>query len=128
MLYQILYISELNPARQPNVFAAICREARANNASLGVHGALLFDGHRFAQWLQGPEAGIRELMSRIEYDERHINLQMLAFKELPSQAFQGWRNGFLAPELLDELLALPPDAAARIDAFIALLTVADLDR
>ncbi|MDO9286805.1 MAG: BLUF domain-containing protein [Aquabacterium sp.] len=75
--HQILYVSRIAPGHGRDAFVSICRVARRRNAELAMTGALLFDGHRFCQLLQGPARNVKALMTRIAIDPRHDGLQVL---------------------------------------------------
>jgi len=71
----LLYVSYLAEASgQPDV-AAIVRESWKNSERDDVSGLLVFDGSRFAQFLEGPEAAMQHLRSRLEGDHRHRDIE-----------------------------------------------------
>ena len=125
---QILYLSRLVSGYSYDVFAAICRVARAFNDDSELRGILLFDGHRFDQLIEGPAPAAQALMARIARDPRHtaLNLRVDRLLQVPSP-LSGWRPGFCGPQELD-LFECPQglrDADA-IAAFLALSARADL--
>lgn len=76
-LHLILYTSRLAADQSFDAVAAISRESRLGNARCGIRSVLLFDGHRFAQYIVGPAVPVRELMQRIRVDPRHTGIEML---------------------------------------------------
>ena len=125
---QILYLSRLVSGCSYDVFAAICRVARAFNDSSDLRGILVFDGHRFAQLIEGPAPAAQALMARIARDPRHTALQMRVDRLLQALSpLSGWRAGFCGPEELDVFEGPQGlrDADA-IGAFLALAARADL--
>ena len=49
-------------------------DAMARNQALSVTGVLLFDGHRFFQYLEGPEEAIYQVFGRVEDASHHGNV------------------------------------------------------
>ncbi|MES2912186.1 MAG: BLUF domain-containing protein [Pseudomonadota bacterium] len=76
-LFELMYVSTLAPDEDPGIVAAIAAHARLANEMLGVTGLLVYDGHRFAQHLEGSEEAVTALYARIEADTRHtaVNLR-----------------------------------------------------
>ena len=75
--FQLLYISKLAADCDFSVVKEIVEVARRSNPALGITGALLFDGERFCQLLEGGEAEVRGLMDRIAADARHTRVRVL---------------------------------------------------
>ncbi len=125
---QTLYVSRLVSSCRFDVFAAICRVARAHNDRAGLRGLLLFDGHRFGQLIEGPVPAAQALMARINDDPRHTAVHVLADRLLPGgSALDDWRPGFCAPDELDVFEGpLGLRGAAALAAFSALSEHADL--
>jgi hypothetical protein len=73
----------------------ILKASRTNNSKVGVTGALMFNAGCFAQVLEGPAAAVEDTFERIQTDERHGDVSLLAFEPAPSRAFQGWSMGFV---------------------------------
>ena len=64
--------------------------ARRNNKALHVSGALLVDGDRFVQTLEGDEETVRALFARIEKDQRHDRVELLTADTVPDRVFARW--------------------------------------
>ncbi len=84
--FVILYQSSASRAFSSVDLDRILTVAVAWNGAHGVTGLLLYGdaphlpgipGH-FVQWLEGPEADVRGLYTRIERDRRHTNVEALA--------------------------------------------------
>lgn len=71
-LFELLYVSTLTPDEDPGVVAAIAAHACLANERLQVTGLLVYDGHHFAQHLEGSEQAVMALFARIAADTRHI--------------------------------------------------------
>ena len=125
-----LYLSQLSHPSRYDVFAAIAQGSRVRNATDGIGGALLFDGHRFCQLVQGPADKVQALMQRIGADVRHRDLLILAqHQSAGALAVAAWASGYCDVDALDGFegpLGLRDEAA--VAAFQALLGKADLIR
>lgn len=64
--------------------------SRVRNGALGVTGALVWTGTWFAQFLEGPQAGMAALRHSISGDPRHVGLLTLEAADAPTRAFEGW--------------------------------------
>lgn len=60
-IYRLLYASRLAPPHTFNIFKSIIVAARTNNSANEITGALVFDGERFCQLLEGPQPGVSAL-------------------------------------------------------------------
>ena len=98
-LYRLGYYSRNYIARDPVMFAAhvdhILAKSRANNLRDQITGALLFNAGCFAQVLEGPLARIEETFERIQQDERHGEVSLLALEPVAARSFPNWAMGFV---------------------------------
>ncbi|MDP2152325.1 MAG: BLUF domain-containing protein [Methylotenera sp.] len=99
-LLQIIYISRstfkstdsLNRI-EPNV-ARILAKSRINNRKNGLVGVLYFGDGVFFQCLEGDEATINQLMSKLEADSRHKDLKVVSRKYIDQLSFSDWAMKF----------------------------------
>jgi hypothetical protein len=121
-LYRLVYVStneitgDLTEVRRE--IDRILSVARDRNAAAGVTGALLFNGGRFAQVLEGPMSSVERIFERIQVDLRHSAVNVLDFRPIAVRWFSEWSMGYLGPET----------GAARRFADIATSTGFDPDR
>jgi len=96
MFLTITYVSDslIEPASCAAAVEQIVAEARPCNATLGVTGALLFAGNRFAQTIEGPEAVVDALMARIERDPRHLVRAVVKRHRIDERCFQAWSMAY----------------------------------
>jgi len=129
-VFQIFYVSQLQPDSDIGVVKDIVAVSRRTNPSRGITGALVFDGEYFGQMLEGHEADVVALMRRIEADPRHRRLTIL-FSGVTGAARQPriWRSGYCEAEQLD--VFFDDDNArhgpAALAGFMTLLEDADLE-
>ena len=97
------------------------------NASLQVTGALLFTGRHFAQYLEGPSAGIAALKASILRDPRHDDVQTIAEGAYEHRRFLTWSlayagpSHFVASKVEDALTAALNDSAEGAEALAEML-------
>jgi Sensors of blue-light using FAD len=102
---QFLYVSHLAPRVRYDVFSAVCHVSRRRNAELSLAGVLLFDGHRFCQWLEGPPDALAPVRESIVRDPRHEFMSVLVDRPKPlAGARELWQAGYCGPDELDLLL------------------------
>lgn len=130
-LHHILYLSRLAPGVDFSVVKDIVQSARARNVPLGITGALLFDGERFCQLLEGPGAAIDTLMATIEQDTRHTDIRMLhaGAADAGGRVLANWRSGYCEAATDLDVFDGPGALAgvAAVDAFVVLARAADLE-
>jgi hypothetical protein len=78
---------------------SILSAARRNNSSCGITGALIFNSGIFAQVLEGELRAIETIFEKIQRDERHGEVQVLAFEKTPARTFPGWSMGYVGRSL-----------------------------
>ena len=81
------------------ILSALCRSAQKYNANAQITGILTFHNGAFAQILEGPEAALQKLMSRITEDPRHNNLRVLADGPIDQRCYADWSMEYLVPRI-----------------------------
>ncbi len=104
-LYSLLYVSRSLVTGQTGetAVADIVGIARQRNAELGVRGALLFTGARFAQVLEGSRAAVEELMTSIDRDPRHTDIVIIQAGDIPRPRFAKWALAYSGPSIFVSL-------------------------
>lgn len=95
-LVQIIYISRstfenadaINKI-EPNV-VRILAKSRINNRKHGLVGVLYFGDGAFFQCLEGDEAAVNTLFSKIEQDPRHRDVKLISKKYVSKLSFPDW--------------------------------------
>ena len=82
-------------AMDAGVIESILETSRVNNSRVGVTGALMFNSGCFAQVLEGPREAVEAVFERIQQDERHGDVSLLAFGPVADRAFETWSMGFV---------------------------------
>ena len=95
-LFRLVYASRnlLPDAAAQAEVSAILATARANNAALGITGALLFCDDAFVQALEGPMPAVEALFERIQCDPRHDHVVVLDAAPAESRHFAAWSMAY----------------------------------
>ena len=126
-VFQLLYVSHLAADCDFSVVKEIVDVARRSNPALDITGALLFDGERFCQLLEGGELAVRALMSRIEVDVRHTDVRVLhAAVTSAGLVMHRWASGYCDAHELDVIAAAIGVEPSLIGEFTAVLNRADI--
>jgi hypothetical protein len=104
-LFQLVYYSRNAIAGDAETLASaitsILATSQANNQRVGVTGALMFNAGCFAQVLEGSRSAVEEVFERIQQDDRHGEVMLLAFDPAPTRAFESWSMGFVGASVDD---------------------------
>ncbi|TPW26141.1 BLUF domain-containing protein [Pararhizobium mangrovi] len=99
VIYRLVYYSRNHIPDQNGELDAeikqILERSRVNNDKDGITGALLFNAGCFAQVLEGPLDAVERTFERIQQDERHGDVSLLALEPIAERAFGSWAMGFL---------------------------------
>lgn len=68
----------------------IVETSQSRNVQLHITGALVASRNRFAQILEGPRAGVDELMESICRDPRHEGVEVMSYEDVPRRRFPEW--------------------------------------
>lgn len=110
-MFQLVYVSTARtgaPVDLPGILLA----SRTNNRRDGVTGLLYFDGSRFLQALEGPQASVKAVFDRISADDRHCGIVVLSTRDIEEREFGDWA---MAHRLTGEEASL----LARLDWLLA---------
>ena len=97
-VHRLVYYSH-NRLPEADLHAGVMDEilavSRRNNTAVGVTGALMFNAGCFAQVLEGPQEAVEAVFERIQQDERHGDVMLLAFGPAEGRAFESWSMGYV---------------------------------
>ena len=127
-LRYLIYTSVLSDPQGPAAVPAVIRVARTNNAIRGISGALIFDGERFCQYIEGDPDEIVRTFTAIEKDARHTGIRVLASGSVNAPRFARWSMAYVyavTPELIDTIDS--PTVPGVAEAFEQALAQCDAD-
>ena len=93
-LLSIVYSSSAAHPFPDEELAALLATSRANNARTRLTGMLLHRSGRFLQVLEGPADVLRERMSVIAADPRHLDVRILLQETIDARQFPAWTMAF----------------------------------
>lgn len=104
-LHRLVYYSRNRVSDDEAVFAKnvddILARSRINNVRDQITGALLFNAGCFAQVLEGPLENVEATFERIQQDDRHGDVSLLALDPIEVRAFPNWAMGFVGVSDVD---------------------------
>lgn len=92
--FSLAYQSTATPLLTADALLDILVTARRFNAEARISGLLLVGNGRILQFLEGPEATVRDLYARIERDPRHEDVVVLATDPSADREFPDWAMAF----------------------------------
>ena len=91
-MHMIAYVSDYVPSE--NAVSTDLNDieitAKIHNQKVAIKGVLFFQDGTFLQVIEGLESDLRDLMMRIEEDQRHTNLEYLIDSPVASLSFSDW--------------------------------------
>lgn len=119
-MLQLVYVSSANRREAPDP-VRILATSRRNNHRDSITGLLYFDGTRFLQALEGPEAKVEETFARIQADPRHRALVVLSRRMVEGREFGSWDMAHCTPgadadDFLARISRLTANAASDVRA------------
>lgn len=97
-LRAIAYASEAVASLSAERLRGLVSDAVAFNEAADITGVLLFDGHRFLQYLEGPQQGVDAAWRRILDSGSHHSVVELNRGRIGRRQFSHWRMGWLQVE------------------------------
>ena len=126
-----LYISRFSGKLGDTGLRDLLQQARDNNRRHDITGALLFDGDRFVQLIEGASARVRTLTELLRSDVRHQAFQVVCDGPIEARLGTRWTSGYVDLEQVDRFVLAAAEAPGNTEvlraAFVELLKSADLD-
>ena len=92
--------------------------SRERNKVLLVTGALFSTSKTFAQFIEGPESSVHQLINSIRHDARHRDVKVMSVKNKRQRKFAAWTMAYSGDEFyIDKYIGrlldvLPPSSFA----------------
>lgn len=90
----IIYLSTAIKLLSDDELINLLNEARKNNADHYISGVLLYSEGTFIQLLEGEDADVDYIYSKIKQDKRHKNMITLIDDPIQERNFSDWLMGF----------------------------------
>ena len=118
MLVRCLYASRVVEPLTPGLLDSILRQSSKNNPLLGVTGLLCFTKNIFIQIIEGGRDEVNQLYLTIARDDRHRDVQLLAFDEVSQRQFSNWTMGQVDIDAINVSLVLKYSEKPQINPFV----------
>ena len=91
-MHLIVYTSEFsgNNDHIDDVIEKILEKAKKRNVEHGITGLLFYHQGRFLQIIEGSKDSLNDLMTKLESDPRHTNVERLVDEEIKVRSFDNW--------------------------------------
>ncbi len=93
-MYHIIYMSTAVRRFSGEELEALLTISRRNNPAWGVTGLLLYKDFSFLQVLEGEQATVEKLYSKIVQDNRHYGCTVFIREPILAREFADWSMGF----------------------------------
>lgn len=117
MLVRLLYASRPASPLTASVIDTILAQSQDGNQAKGITGILCFNDELFLQVLEGGRDAVCELFNAIVRDDRHKNVRILSYEEVPERCFGGWTMGQVNIARINPSLLLKYSVKAKLDPF-----------
>ncbi len=117
MLVRLLYVSRAVDT-SPAAIEAILTQSRLHNPASGITGVLCYGGGIFLQAIEGGRSVVSELYGHIQRDERHKDVELLAFEEISERRFGGWTMGHVNLAKLNHSIVLKYSEKPEFDPYM----------
>ena len=117
MLVRLLYASRPATPLTASVIDTILAQSQDGNQTKGITGILCFNDELFLQVLEGGRDAVCELFNAIVRDDRHKNVRILCYDEVPERRFGGWTMGQVNIAKINPSLLLKYSVKAKLDPF-----------
>ena len=119
MLVRCLYASRAVKTIDDDFLTGVLEQSRRNNLRLGVTGLLCASDEVFVQVLEGGRDEVCDLYNGIARDDRHTNVRLLSYTEIPQRRFGAWTMGQADISRVNPGLLLKYFRHARLEPFSA---------
>jgi hypothetical protein len=89
-LISLIYASRSTESFHEHEIPDLLQQVRIANAKQEITGMLLYICGSFLQVLEGQPEMVDAVFSRIQRDQRHAQLRLIARESIPERAFEGW--------------------------------------
>ena len=90
LMFCVVYSSVAKPGTTEQDVDDIVEYAEAANSRNRITGALVFDGERFCQLLEGEKDKVMDTLERIYSDTRHSDIAVIGSTPVTDRRFPGW--------------------------------------
>ena len=90
-MIQLIYVSDASGTLAADDVFTIIETSAHNNLRDDLTGFLIFSQRRFFQLVEGPDAQIAALFTRLNKDPRHSGIRILSRQTIAERAYPRWQ-------------------------------------
>jgi hypothetical protein len=94
MYNYLAYVSRQSHILGEEDISALLQKCRTNNAQQDITGMLIYFDGTFVQYLEGPEATLNQLYTKISKDKRHQDVILLLDGKTDKREFADWSMAY----------------------------------
>jgi hypothetical protein len=117
MLVRCLYASRPLAPLSSAFVDTILEQSRKNNPALGITGLLCVSSDLFIQVIEGGRDEVCDLFNAIVRDDRHQEVRILIYEEIPERQFGNWTMAQVNISKLNPAMLLKYFRRAELDPF-----------
>lgn len=117
MLVRCIYASRAAKSVDETTLDAILKQSRRNNPKRGITGMLCLSGGTFLQVIEGGRGEVNRLLVTLYRDERHSEIEILAFEDIGERQFSNWTMGQVNVASVNQALLLKYSDKAELNPF-----------
>ena len=117
MLVHCLYSSRVAQPLTSRLLDSILEQSSKNNPQVGITGLLCLTNDVFVQIIEGGRDEVSTLFLAISRDNRHCDIRLLAFEEIPQRRFGNWTMGQVDIDNINKALILKHSEKAELNPF-----------
>ena len=93
-VFHLVYVSKAKQDLCYSDIQDILATSRKRNAELNITGLLIYRDNYFMQLLEGDEPSVRSLMSKIQLDTRHFDINIIVEEKGADRFYQSWSMAY----------------------------------
>ncbi|WDZ96119.1 BLUF domain-containing protein [Herbaspirillum sp. WKF16] len=118
MLVRLIYASRARLPISSEVIDSILGSARKNNPEQGITGVLCYSDSIFVQVLEGGRDQVNRIYGRLQRDERHHDLVLLAYESIDERLYSSWTMGKIRLDKINRSLLLKYSVCGELNPYL----------
>ncbi len=98
-IYSLVYESKMKGSLSSIEFQQLMHSSYINNYISDITGVLILHKNKFVQIIEGEYSKIKSLFSKIEVDDRHYAVKLLAEGFIEKRSFDDWFMAYYNPSI-----------------------------
>ncbi len=117
-IYSLVYVSTMKENLSEIKFQELMHSSYINNHINDITGVLILYKNKFIQIIEGESSKIKLLFSKIEVDDRHYAVQLLAKGFVENRSFKDWSMAYYNPSIKNKTLTTEEELKKNLLTFL----------